>query len=225
MVADAATDRAPTKITTWVRRLAGCFHGFYHDCPILADDVDRRVGAGSLWLVEATRIGSGHRARPARRLCSGVHVVMARPTTSPKPDIAKARPVAPRRPGKPQLVACMHSSVEPSGRLRVGGVDVSTWPRSSAPRCSSTTRPTFGNDAGRQWRRGETASPMPPKRSCAWRWPVWPTRKACAWTSRPVVNCTWRWLPVSPPTGWCFHGNNKSYAELWSALAVGSVES
>jgi arginyl-tRNA synthetase len=23
-----------------VRRLAACFHGFYHDCPILADDVD-----------------------------------------------------------------------------------------------------------------------------------------------------------------------------------------
>ena len=40
MVADAAADRAPTKVTAWVRRLATCFHGFYHDCPILADDVD-----------------------------------------------------------------------------------------------------------------------------------------------------------------------------------------
>ncbi len=57
VVADAAADRAPTKVTTWVRRLAGCFHGFYHDCPILADDVDPAVAQARLWLVEATRIG------------------------------------------------------------------------------------------------------------------------------------------------------------------------
>jgi arginyl-tRNA synthetase len=57
VVADAAVDRAPTKVTTWVRRLAGDFHGFYHDCPILADDVDPSVAQARLWLVEATRIG------------------------------------------------------------------------------------------------------------------------------------------------------------------------
>jgi arginyl-tRNA synthetase len=57
VVADAAVDRAPTKITTWVRRLAACFHGFYHACPILADDVDPSVAQARLWLVEATRIG------------------------------------------------------------------------------------------------------------------------------------------------------------------------
>jgi arginyl-tRNA synthetase len=57
VVADAAVDRAPTKVTTWVRRLASCFHGFYHDCPILADDVDPAVAQARLWLVEATRIG------------------------------------------------------------------------------------------------------------------------------------------------------------------------
>ena len=57
MVADAAVDRAPTKVTTWVRRLAACFHGFYHDCPILADDVDPDLTQARLWLVEATRIG------------------------------------------------------------------------------------------------------------------------------------------------------------------------
>jgi arginyl-tRNA synthetase len=57
VVADAASDRAPTKVTTWVRRLAGCFHGFYHDCPILADDVDPAVTQARLWLVDATRIG------------------------------------------------------------------------------------------------------------------------------------------------------------------------
>jgi arginyl-tRNA synthetase len=57
VVADAAVDRAPTKVTAWVRRLAACFHGFYHDCPILAEDVDPRLAQARLWLVEATRIG------------------------------------------------------------------------------------------------------------------------------------------------------------------------
>ena len=57
VVADAAVDRAPTKVTTWVRRLATCFHGFYHDCPILAEDVDPALTQARLWLVEATRIG------------------------------------------------------------------------------------------------------------------------------------------------------------------------
>jgi arginyl-tRNA synthetase len=57
VVADAATDRAPTKVTAWVRRLASCFHGFYHDCPVLADDVDPALMQARLWLVEASRIG------------------------------------------------------------------------------------------------------------------------------------------------------------------------
>jgi len=57
VVAGAAVDRAPSKVTTWVRHLASCFHGFYHDCPILADDVDPAVAQARLWLVEASRIG------------------------------------------------------------------------------------------------------------------------------------------------------------------------
>ncbi len=57
VVGEAAVDRAPTKVTAWVRRLATNFHGFYHDCPILAPDVDERVRQARLWLVEGTRIG------------------------------------------------------------------------------------------------------------------------------------------------------------------------
>jgi len=57
VVEDAAVDRAPTKITTWVRHLASCFHGFYHDCPILADEVDPALAQARLWLVEGSRIG------------------------------------------------------------------------------------------------------------------------------------------------------------------------
>ena len=48
---------SPSKVTTWVRHLASCFHGFYHDCPILADDVDPAMAQARLWLVEASRIG------------------------------------------------------------------------------------------------------------------------------------------------------------------------
>ncbi len=57
VVAEAAIERAPTKVTSWVRRLATCFHGFYHDCPILSDDVDPALMQARLWLVEGTRIG------------------------------------------------------------------------------------------------------------------------------------------------------------------------
>lgn len=57
VVEAAALDRAPMKVTTWVRKLAGLFHGFYHDCPILADDVDPALMQARLWLVEGARIG------------------------------------------------------------------------------------------------------------------------------------------------------------------------
>ncbi len=57
IVALACDERAPHKITTWVRELAGSFPRFYHDCPVLRDDVDPAVRQARLWLVEATRIG------------------------------------------------------------------------------------------------------------------------------------------------------------------------
>jgi arginyl-tRNA synthetase len=57
VVEDAATTRAPHKVTTWVRGLAGAFHGFYHDCPVLAPSVPQPLAAARLWLVEAARIG------------------------------------------------------------------------------------------------------------------------------------------------------------------------
>ncbi len=57
VIAEAARDRAPHKVTAWVRRLAGSFHGFYHDCPVLSDDVGETVRQARLWLVEGARIG------------------------------------------------------------------------------------------------------------------------------------------------------------------------
>ncbi len=57
----ACNDRAPHKITTWVRELAAAFHGFYHDCRIMGEEAGKPIDAATtqarLWLVEATRVG------------------------------------------------------------------------------------------------------------------------------------------------------------------------
>jgi len=53
----ALNERAPHKITNWVRDLASAFNGFYHDCPILRSDVSDDVQQARLWLAEASRIG------------------------------------------------------------------------------------------------------------------------------------------------------------------------
>jgi arginyl-tRNA synthetase len=54
-VAEAATARAPQKVSTWVRDFAREFHGFYRDCRVLSDDDD--LTQARLWLTEACRIG------------------------------------------------------------------------------------------------------------------------------------------------------------------------
>ncbi|HEX5366459.1 MAG TPA: arginine--tRNA ligase [Acidimicrobiales bacterium] len=53
----ACAERAPHKVTAWVRELADRFHGFYHDCRVLGDDVPDEASQARLWLVEAARIG------------------------------------------------------------------------------------------------------------------------------------------------------------------------
>ncbi|MGH9215117.1 MAG: arginine--tRNA ligase [Acidimicrobiales bacterium] len=53
----ACVERAPHKVTAWVRELADRFHGFYHDCRVLGDDVPPETTQARLWLVESTRIG------------------------------------------------------------------------------------------------------------------------------------------------------------------------
>lgn len=56
-VAVAARERAPHKITTWLREMAAAFHGFYHDCYVVGDDVTAELTQARLWLIEAARIG------------------------------------------------------------------------------------------------------------------------------------------------------------------------
>ena len=57
VVSLAAAEHAPHKVGTWVRELAGAFHGFYHDCYVMGDDVPPELTQARLWLVEAARIG------------------------------------------------------------------------------------------------------------------------------------------------------------------------
>jgi arginyl-tRNA synthetase len=57
VVAEAAKDRAPHKVTNWVRLLAGEFHGFYHDCRVLSEEIPPELTQARLWLVEGVRIG------------------------------------------------------------------------------------------------------------------------------------------------------------------------
>jgi arginyl-tRNA synthetase len=53
----ACRERAPHKVSTWVRELAGAFHGFYHDCYVLGDDVPSELTQARLWLVEGAEVG------------------------------------------------------------------------------------------------------------------------------------------------------------------------
>jgi len=57
VVSRACRERAPHQVTTWVRNLAASFHGFYHDCRVLGEDVDQSLTIARLWLAEGTRIG------------------------------------------------------------------------------------------------------------------------------------------------------------------------
>ena len=56
-IVTAANDRAPHRITTWVRELAGTVHGFYHDCYVLGDDIPIELTQARLHLAEAASIG------------------------------------------------------------------------------------------------------------------------------------------------------------------------
>jgi arginyl-tRNA synthetase len=57
-VVEAATlARAPHQVSTWVRDLAGRFHGFYHDCYVIGEGVSPELTQARLGLVEATRVG------------------------------------------------------------------------------------------------------------------------------------------------------------------------
>ncbi len=57
VVSIAVRERAPHRVTTWVRELAGGVHGFYHDCPVLTDEIDDELRQARWWLAEAAGVG------------------------------------------------------------------------------------------------------------------------------------------------------------------------
>jgi len=57
VVREAALERAPYKVTNWVRRLAADFHGFYHDCYVMGEGIPPELTQARLWLVEGARVG------------------------------------------------------------------------------------------------------------------------------------------------------------------------
>ncbi len=57
VLALAARERAPHKITTWLRELAASVQAFYAHCPILRSDVPDDRRQARLWLIEGARIG------------------------------------------------------------------------------------------------------------------------------------------------------------------------
>ena len=96
VLATACADRAPHRVTTWVRELAGAVHGFYHDCYVLGDDVAPELTQARLWLVEAAEIGLAIGARPARGRRARVDVSAIRVGAVPRllPDSATVGPTA-----------------------------------------------------------------------------------------------------------------------------------
>ena len=56
-VAMACVDRAPHRVTAWLRELAGAVHGFHHDCYVMGDGIAPELTQARLWLIEAARIG------------------------------------------------------------------------------------------------------------------------------------------------------------------------
>jgi arginyl-tRNA synthetase len=57
VVEEAAIERAPYKITNWLRQLASDFHAFYHDHRVVGDDVEPPLSRARLVLVEGVQIG------------------------------------------------------------------------------------------------------------------------------------------------------------------------
>jgi arginyl-tRNA synthetase len=53
----AVRERAPHRVTAWVRELAAAVHGFYHDCPIHKGGVEPSVRDARWWLAAAAATG------------------------------------------------------------------------------------------------------------------------------------------------------------------------
>ncbi|WP_419919757.1 arginine--tRNA ligase [Candidatus Poriferisocius sp.] len=57
VIATAAEERAPHRITTWLRDFAAAVHGFYHDCQVMGTGIAPELTRARLMLIEAARVG------------------------------------------------------------------------------------------------------------------------------------------------------------------------
>ncbi len=57
VVKAAAVERAPHRVTAWLRDFAAAVHGFYHDCYVVGDGVAPELTQARLALVTAARVG------------------------------------------------------------------------------------------------------------------------------------------------------------------------
>ncbi len=57
VIATAAEERAPHRVTAWLRDFAAAVHGFYHDCHVVGTGVAPDLTRARLVLVDAARVG------------------------------------------------------------------------------------------------------------------------------------------------------------------------
>ena len=57
ITAAAAQERAPHRVTAWLRDFAGTVHGFYHDCYVVGSHIAPELTQARLALVDAGRVG------------------------------------------------------------------------------------------------------------------------------------------------------------------------
>lgn len=56
VVEEAAYERAPYKVTNWLKEFSGLFHSFYHDCYVISDSVDIELTYARLHLVAGCKV-------------------------------------------------------------------------------------------------------------------------------------------------------------------------
>ncbi len=57
VIASAANERAPHRVTTWLRDFAAAVHSFYHDCYVVGSGIPPELTQARLVLIDAARVG------------------------------------------------------------------------------------------------------------------------------------------------------------------------
>ena len=57
VIAAAASERAPHRVTAWLRDFAAAVHGFYHDCYVVGSGIPPDLTQARLVLIDAARVG------------------------------------------------------------------------------------------------------------------------------------------------------------------------